>query len=170
MCLPTWRHHRKTCGLSSKPQRTRLKNIYSGIFSNRTDTCTLVLHVHKWSVTSVEFLFEASSLEHYASAKRRKYSSMWQSREWVDGSWVMGQMGRENRMGHMGHGSLGVDPWPISFLTPWLGNDNISCQSVMHVQLCMWLTKFQVHVHIQVHASRAAAGTQVPVPGYPVPG
>ena len=31
----------------------------------------------------------------------------------------------------------------------------------MHVQLCMWLTKFQVHVHIQVHASRAAAGTQV---------
>jgi len=34
----------------------------------------------------------------------------WQSREWVDGSWVMGQMGHENRMGHMGHGSLGVDP------------------------------------------------------------
>ena len=33
-----------------------------------------------------------------------------QSREWVDGSWVMGQMGHENRMGHMGHGSLGVDP------------------------------------------------------------
>jgi len=30
----------------------------------------------------------------------------------------------------------------------------------MHVQLCMWLTKFQVHVHIQVHASRAAAGSQ----------
>jgi len=34
-----------------------------------------------------------------------------QSREWVDGSWIMGQMGHENRMGHMGHGSLGVDPW-----------------------------------------------------------
>jgi len=33
-----------------------------------------------------------------------------QGREWVDGSWVMGQMGHENRMGHMGHGSLGVDP------------------------------------------------------------
>jgi len=33
-----------------------------------------------------------------------------QSREWVDGSWVMNQMGHENRMGHMGHGSLGVDP------------------------------------------------------------
>jgi len=33
-----------------------------------------------------------------------------QSREWVDGSWVMGQMGHENRVGHMGHGSLGVDP------------------------------------------------------------
>jgi len=33
-----------------------------------------------------------------------------QSREWVDGSWVMGQMGHENRMGHMGHGSLGIDP------------------------------------------------------------
>ena len=32
----------------------------------------------------------------------------------------------------------------------------------MHVQLCMWVTKFQVHVHIQVHASRAAAGTRVP--------
>ena len=30
------------------------------------------------------------------------------------GSWVMGQMGHENRMGHMGHGSL-ADPWPISF-------------------------------------------------------
>ena len=26
------------------------------------------------------------------------------------GRWVMGQMGHENRMGHMGHGSLGVDP------------------------------------------------------------
>ena len=33
-----------------------------------------------------------------------------QSREWVDGSWVMGQMGHENRTGHTGHGSLGVDP------------------------------------------------------------
>ena len=29
----------------------------------------------------------------------------------------------------------------------------------MHVQLCMWLTKFQVHIYI--HASRAAAGTRV---------
>ena len=27
-----------------------------------------------------------------------------------NGSWVMGQMGHENRTGHMGHGSLGVDP------------------------------------------------------------
>jgi len=26
------------------------------------------------------------------------------------GRWVMGQMNHENRMGHMGHGSLGVDP------------------------------------------------------------
>ena len=26
------------------------------------------------------------------------------------GSWVMGQMGHENGMGHMGHGSLGDDP------------------------------------------------------------
>ena len=26
------------------------------------------------------------------------------------GRWVMGQMGHDNRMGHMGHGSLGVDP------------------------------------------------------------
>jgi len=43
----------------------------------------------------------------------------------------------------------------------YCGNDNISCQSVMHMQLCMSLTKFQVHVHIQVHASRAAAGTRV---------
>ena len=33
-----------------------------------------------------------------------------QSRKWVDGSWVMGQMGHENQMGHMGRGSLGVDP------------------------------------------------------------
>ena len=37
------------------------------------------------------------------------------------GRWVMGQMGHENQMGHMGHRSLGVDPWPISFLTLWLG-------------------------------------------------
>ena len=44
-----------------------------------------------------------------------------QSREWVDGSWVMSQMGHENGMGHMGHGSLGDDPCPISFLTLWLG-------------------------------------------------
>jgi len=36
------------------------------------------------------------------------------------GSWVMGQMGHKHQMGHMGHGSLGVDPWPISFLTLWL--------------------------------------------------
>jgi len=26
------------------------------------------------------------------------------------GRWVMGQMGHENQMGHMSHGSLGVDP------------------------------------------------------------
>jgi len=26
------------------------------------------------------------------------------------GRWVMGQMGHENPMGHMGHGSLGADP------------------------------------------------------------
>ena len=88
------------------------------------------------------------------------------------GRWVMGQMGHEIRMGHMGHGSLGVDPWPISFFNSMAGliycsKDDISRQSVMHLQLCMWLTKSQVHVHIQVHASRAAAGTRVPV-GYPV--
>ena len=50
------------------------------------------------------------------------HTTVHQSREWVDGSWVMGQMGHENRMGHMGHGSLGVDPCdPSSFLTLWLG-------------------------------------------------
>ena len=49
------------------------------------------------------------------------FDQVHQSREWVDGSWVMGQMGHENGMGHMGHGSLGDDPWPISFLTLWLG-------------------------------------------------
>jgi len=26
------------------------------------------------------------------------------------GRWVMGQMGHKNWMGHMGHGSVGVDP------------------------------------------------------------
>jgi len=40
----------------------------------------------------------------------RAQSCILQSREWVDGSWVMGQKGHENRMGHTGHGSLGVDP------------------------------------------------------------
>ena len=39
-----------------------------------------------------------------------KRCTSYQSREWVDRSWVMGQMGHGNRMGHMGHGSLGVDP------------------------------------------------------------
>ena len=43
-----------------------------------------------------------------------------QSREWVDGSWVMGQMGHENRMGHMGHGSLVLTHDPSVFLTLWL--------------------------------------------------
>ena len=57
------------------------------------------------------------------------------------GRWVMGQMGHENRMGHMGHGSLGVHD-PSVFLNSmarliYCGNDNISCQSVMYVQLCM---------------------------------
>ena len=56
------------------------------------------------------------------------------------GRWVMGQMGDENRMGHMGHGSLG--PMTHQFFNSmagfiYCGNDNISCQSVMHVQLCM---------------------------------
>ena len=76
--------------------------------------------------------------------------------------WVMGQMGHENWMGHMCHGSL-TRCWPMThqFFNSmagliYCGNNNISCQSVMHVQLCMWLTKFQVHVHIQVPASRAA--------------
>jgi len=45
------------------------------------------------------------------SSRQIRYSGRpFQSREWVDGSWVMGQMGHENGMGHMGHGSLGVDP------------------------------------------------------------
>ena len=46
--------------------------------------------------------------------KSLKQDSDYQSREWVDGSRVMGQMGHENRMVHMGNGSLGgslgVDP------------------------------------------------------------
>jgi len=44
-----------------------------------------------------------------------------QSREWVDGSWVMSQMGHENGMGHMGHGSLGDDPCSISFFYSMAG-------------------------------------------------
>ena len=57
----------------------------------------------------------------------------------VDGSWVTGQMGHENRMGHMGHGSLQVlthDPSVFNSMAGliYCGNDNISCQSVMHVQ------------------------------------
>ena len=59
--------------------------------------------------------------ESISAASGPKFTILWghvgQSREWVDGSWVMGQMGHENRIGHMGHGSLGVDPRPISF---WL--------------------------------------------------
>jgi len=46
----------------------------------------------------------------YAASPRVGSKPVTQSREWVDGSWVMGQMGHENRMGHVGHGSLGVDP------------------------------------------------------------
>jgi len=48
---------------------------------------------------------------------------------------VMGQMGHENGMGHMGHGSLGDDPWPISFLTLagliYCGHDNIEVSSAV---------------------------------------
>ena len=54
-------------------------------------------------------LFDAVVYSLYDDRRVIVYS-MYQSREWVDGSWVMGQMGHENRMGHMGHGSLGVDP------------------------------------------------------------
>ena len=53
-------------------------------------------------------------------AGRRSHSAVAQSREWVDGSWVTGQMGHENRMGHMGHGSHG-SPMIHQFLTLWLG-------------------------------------------------
>ena len=41
------------------------------------------------------------------------------------GRWVMGQMGHENRVGHMGHGSVGVDPWPIIFFNFMAGIINL---------------------------------------------
>jgi len=34
-----------------------------------------------------------------------------QSRQWVDGSWVSGSNGSLLGTGHMGHGSVRVDPW-----------------------------------------------------------
>ena len=46
---------------------------------------------------------------YYVYLKALRHGSH-QSRKWVDGLWVMGQMGHENGMGHMGHGSLGDDP------------------------------------------------------------
>jgi hypothetical protein len=36
---------------------------------------------------------------------RNKKNELFTSNEWV-----MGQMGHQNLMGHMGHGSVGVDP------------------------------------------------------------
>ena len=57
---------------------------------------------------------------------------------------VMGQMGHENRMGHMGHGSLDVDPWPISFLTLWLGLYIVAMiiyQNSKFTDLCSLLTR-----------------------------
>ena len=62
--------------------------------------------------------------------------------------------------GSMGHGSLGVDPWPISFLTLCLGlyivamiiyQNSINlqvpvCAVCLHVQLC---SNLKVCVHIQ---------------------
>jgi len=44
----------------------------------------------------------------------------------------MGQMRHENRMGHMGHGSLGVDHQ--FFLTLWLGL-YIAAMIIYHVSL-----------------------------------
>jgi len=51
------------------------------------------------------------------------------------GRWVMGH---ENRMGHMGHGSLGVDPWPITFY------------SAQHCKSC---TSYGNSVHLSVRLS-----------------
>jgi len=36
---------------------------------------------------------------------------MTQSRQWVIGSWVMGQMGRQMWMGHVGYGSVPQNTW-----------------------------------------------------------
>jgi hypothetical protein len=35
------------------------------------------------------------------------------------GQWVMGQMGRQKLMGHIGYRSKCVDPWPINFFLLW---------------------------------------------------
>ena len=68
----------------------------------------------------------------------RDRGKRWEGAEQGMGRWVIGQMGHENGMGHMGHGSLGDDPWPISFLNSmagliYRGHDNIEVSSaVLH--------------------------------------
>jgi len=47
---------------------------------------------------------------HFCKAKMLSASGGSPIAEQRMGRWVMGQMGHENGMGHMGHGSLGDDP------------------------------------------------------------
>ena len=54
-------------------------------------------------------LAELSGLISLSVRKVRKEFMLYTSEQGM-GRWVMGQMGHENLMGHMGRGSLGVDP------------------------------------------------------------
>ena len=69
----------------------------------------MMMKLHSLVCSEFTLLHQNQELEPISRVTRSSATAE-QSREWVDGSWVMGQMGHENRMGHMGHGSLGVDP------------------------------------------------------------
>ena len=69
------------------------------------------------SPNTATFLKSVSRYARDAPETSNRLLFAWVPWEWEElgpeqgmGRWVMGQMGHENRMGHMGHGSLGVDP------------------------------------------------------------
>ena len=76
-----------------------------------------------------------------------------QSRQWVDGSCVNGSNGSLFWMGHMGHGSVHVDPWPTIILSAQWVTVKYRQKFTVNTHRSLWITIFQHSVKAECHTS-----------------
>ena len=91
--------------------------------------------LHEFSHLSYRFyVYLLWSVNHGVAnmLKHIEYShTPWQSWQWVSGSWVMGQMGHQFWMGHMGHGSTSMTHWPMIKYTNLSANFDVLFNNIM---------------------------------------